>query len=71
MTVMEEEKRVGRMESRRVYTGKVISLDVDTVRFPDGSSGELEMIRHPGASAIVPFLSDPRGQDPQVMMISQ
>ena len=64
---MEEEKRVGRMESRRVYTGKVISLDVDTVRFPDGSSGELEMIRHPGASAIVPFLSDPRGQDPQVM----
>ncbi|HMI47377.1 MAG TPA: NUDIX hydrolase [Gemmatimonadaceae bacterium] len=68
---MEEEKRVGRMESRRAYTGKVISLDVDTVRFPDGSSGELEMIRHPGASAIVPFLSDPRGQDPQVMMIRQ
>jgi len=59
------------MNSRRAYTGKVISLDVDTVRFPDGSVGELEMIRHPGASAIVPFLSDPSGGDPQVLMIRQ
>ena len=68
---MEGETKAGRIESRRVYTGKVISLDVDTVRFPDGSIGELEMIRHPGASAIVPFLSDPRGEDPQVLMIRQ
>lgn len=68
---MEGETKAGRIESRRVYTGKVISLDVDTVRFPDGSIGELEMIRHPGASAIVPFLSDPGGEDPQVLMIRQ
>ena len=68
---MKEEARPGRIESRRAYTGKIISLDVDTVRFPDGSTGELEMIRHPGASAIVPFLSDPRGEDPQVLMIRQ
>lgn len=68
---MEEEPRVGRVESRRVYTGKIISVDVDSVRFPGGSIGELEMIRHPGASAIVPFLSDPRGEDPQVLMIRQ
>jgi ADP-ribose pyrophosphatase len=61
----------GRMSSRRAYSGKVISLDVDTVRFPDGSVGELEMIRHPGASAIVPFLSDPAGGDPQVLLIRQ
>jgi ADP-ribose pyrophosphatase len=68
---MEGEENTGRIDSRRVYTGKVISLDTDTVRFPDGSIGELEMIRHPGASAIVPFLSDPRGEDPQVLMIRQ
>jgi ADP-ribose pyrophosphatase len=61
----------GRIKSVRVYTGKVISLDVDTVRFPDGSTGELEIIRHPGASAVVPFLSDPRSEDPQVLMIRQ
>jgi ADP-ribose pyrophosphatase len=68
---MKEEVKPGRIESRRAYEGKIISLDVDTVRFPDGSTGELEMIRHPGASAIVPFLSDPRGEDPQVLMIRQ
>jgi ADP-ribose pyrophosphatase len=68
---MEEETKAGRVKSSRVYTGKIISLDVDSVRFPDGSLGELEMIRHSGASAIVPFLSDPRGEDPQVLMIRQ
>ncbi|MDP9205483.1 MAG: NUDIX hydrolase [Gemmatimonadota bacterium] len=66
-----EKKKPGRIDSRRIYTGKVISMDMDTVRFPDGSIGELEMIRHPGASAVVPFLSDPRGEDPQVLMIRQ
>jgi ADP-ribose pyrophosphatase len=68
---MEGEIKPGCVESKRVYTGRVISLDVDTVRFPDGSIGHLEMIRHPGASAVVPFLSDPRGEDPQVLMIRQ
>lgn len=64
-------EKTGRIKSRRAYTGRVISLDVDTVRFPDGSVGELEMIRHPGASAVVPFLSDPLGADPQVLLIRQ
>jgi ADP-ribose pyrophosphatase len=57
--------------SRRVYTGRILNLDIDQVRFPNGSVGELEMIRHPGASAVVPFLSDPVGDDPQVLLIRQ
>ena len=61
----------GQVGSQRIYTGKVINLDVDQVQFPDGSVGELEMIRHPGASAILPFLSEPDGPDPQVMLIKQ
>ena len=60
-----------RVSTRRVYTGRVINLDVDTVRFPNGSVGELEMIRHPGASAVVPFLSDPGGEDPELLLIRQ
>ena len=56
---------------RRVYTGRVVSLDVDTVRYPDGSTGELELIRHPGAAAVLPFASDPRGADPTVLLIRQ
>ncbi len=59
------------IRSHRVYSGRVISVDVDQVRFPDGSVGELEMVRHPGASAIVPFLSDPAGDDPQVLLLRQ
>jgi len=59
------------LSSRRVYTGRIINLDVDTVAFPNGSSGELEIIRHPGASAVVPFLEDPRGADPLVVLIRQ
>jgi len=61
----------GKISSRRAYTGRVINLDIDQVRFPDGSTGELEMVRHPGASAIVPFLSDPAGPDPELLLIRQ
>jgi len=56
---------------RRIYTGRVVNLDVDTVRYPDGSTGELEMLRHPGAAAVLPFASDPRGADPTVLLIHQ
>ncbi|HEX2722989.1 MAG TPA: NUDIX hydrolase [Gemmatimonadaceae bacterium] len=64
-------ERTGGVSSRRVYTGRVVSLDVDMVRFPDGSTGELEMIRHSGASAVVPFLDDPQSMDPRVVLIRQ
>jgi len=60
-----------KLGSRRVYTGRVLNLDIDQVRFPDGSTGELEIIRHPGASAILPFLSDPAGDDAQILLIKQ
>jgi ADP-ribose pyrophosphatase len=61
----------GRVSTNRVYSGKVVSIDLDAVEFPDGSVGELEIFRHPGASAIVPFLSDPDGEDPQILLIRQ
>jgi ADP-ribose pyrophosphatase len=60
-----------KLSSRRIYSGRVLNLDIDQVRFPDGSTGELEMIRHSGASAILPFLSDPAGEDPQILLIKQ
>lgn len=59
------------LSSRRVYTGRVVSLDVDTVRFPNGNVGELEMLRHPGAAAVVPFLDDPADADPRILLIRQ
>ena len=60
----------GQLASRRVHSGRVIELDVDTVRFPDGSTGELDMIRHSGAAAVVPVLS-PDSADPEILLIRQ
>ena len=56
---------------RRIYTGRVVHLDVDSVQYPDGSKGEMEMLRHPGAAAVIPFASDPKGADPTVLLIRQ
>jgi len=60
-----------RVATRRVYSGRVLNLDVDTVRFPDGTSGDLEMIRHPGAAAVVPVLTADGSEDPQILLIRQ
>ncbi|MEP6571264.1 MAG: NUDIX hydrolase [Gemmatimonadota bacterium] len=59
------------LQTERRYTGRIIHLDVDTVSFPDGSTGQLEMIRHPGASAVVPFLDPVTDSDPRILLIRQ
>jgi ADP-ribose diphosphatase len=43
-----------RLDSRRIFKGRVVDLSVDRVRLPNGNVCELEMIRHPGAAAVVP-----------------
>lgn len=59
------------VSTERLYTGRVLNLDLDTVRFPDGSTGQLEILRHPGAAAVVPFLDPPDRPDPRVLLIRQ
>jgi ADP-ribose pyrophosphatase len=59
------------LSTKRVFTGRIISLDIDTVQFPNGNVGELEMIRHPGASAVLPFLDPMDAADPRVLLIRQ
>ncbi|WHZ27385.1 MAG: ADP-ribose pyrophosphatase [Nitrospira sp.] len=44
--------------TRNIYTGKVITLNVDTVQLPNGVTVDLETIRHPGAAAVVPIKDD-------------
>jgi ADP-ribose pyrophosphatase len=60
-----------KLGTRRMYSGRVINVDIDQVRFPNGRVGELEMVRHSGASAVVPFASEPSGEDPQVLLLKQ
>ena len=59
------------VSTSRLYSGRIIHLDLDTVSFPDGSTGQLEILRHPGASAVVPFLDPPGAADPRVILIRQ
>ncbi|MEP6618105.1 MAG: NUDIX hydrolase [bacterium] len=57
--------------STELYKGKIITLNRDLVRFPDGTVNEFDIARHSGASAIIPFLSDPKGDEPQVLLLRQ
>ncbi len=41
-----------------IYKGKIIDLSVETVTLPNGVIAELELITHPGASAVVPLKDD-------------
>jgi len=59
------------LDRRELYEGKIFRLDKDTVRFPDGSTSEFDIVRHPGAAAVVPFLSDPEGEEPQILLLRQ
>lgn len=61
----------GRVDSRPVYRGRIVDLSIDTVSFPDGSTGELEMIRHPGAAAVVALQRTSDTVDPEVLLIRQ
>ena len=46
------------MSTRHIYHGKVITLNIDTVTLPNGVTIDLEMVRHPGAAAVVPLKDD-------------
>ena len=41
--------------TRNIFTGKVLTLNIDTVTLPNGVTIDLEMVRHPGAAAVVPL----------------
>ena len=45
---------VERLERQHVFQGRIVDLSVDRVRLPNGNVCDLELIRHPGAAAVVP-----------------
>lgn len=64
-------KEFGRLARRGVHDGRIVHLSIDTVRFPDGSVGELEFIHHAGACAVLPVAGRLDDPDPDVLLISQ
>lgn len=45
-------------DRRQVYPGRVVDLWVEQVELPNGRVAELEVVRHPGAAAIVPVTAE-------------
>src|SRR5262245_22172601 len=41
------------IDIKSIFKGRVIAVNVERVRLPNGSVAELEIIRHPGGAAIV------------------
>lgn len=54
------------LSSEQIYSGRVISLHVDEVILPNGQQSTREIVRHPGAVAIVPIEASGR-----VVMVEQ
>ncbi len=44
--------------TREIYRGKIVHLFVESATLPNGKTFELEVVRHPGASAVVPLKED-------------
>lgn len=59
------------LRSEELHRGKIITLNRDSVHLPDGVVAEMDILRHPGASAVVPFLSGPMGDEPQILLLRQ
>ena len=43
---------------REVYRGRIVDLGIERVTLPNGVEVELEVIRHPGAAAVVAVDAD-------------
>lgn len=41
------------LESKLIYKGKVIQLELEQVELPDGKQSTRELVRHPGAVAVI------------------
>ena len=47
-------------EVKHVFTGRVIEVNIERVRLPNGAVADLEIIRHPGGAAVVAIDADDR-----------
>ncbi len=55
---MSDHLRERRIAGSRVYTGKILDLEVDRVVLPNGHETVREVVRHRGAVVILPLLGD-------------
>ncbi|WP_240413957.1 NUDIX domain-containing protein [Paenibacillus periandrae] len=46
------------LSTQQIFEGKIISLQVDTVRLPNGKTATREIVKHPGAVAVLALVDD-------------
>jgi ADP-ribose pyrophosphatase len=46
------------LKTEQIFAGKVISLQVDEVELPNGKVSKREIVKHPGAVAVIPVTAD-------------
>ncbi|WP_342537206.1 NUDIX hydrolase [Sporosarcina sp. FSL K6-3508] len=56
MKVLKFEERT--LSTEKIFTGKVISMQVDEVELPDGKIAKRELVKHPGAVAIIAITAE-------------
>ena len=46
------------MKTKHIFNGNIINVQVDEVELPDGNFSTREIVKHPGAVAIIPVTDD-------------
>ncbi|SFI57277.1 ADP-ribose pyrophosphatase [Paenibacillus sp. UNC496MF] len=46
------------VKTEPIFQGKIISLQVDTIQLPNGGTATREIVRHPGAAAVLALIGD-------------
>lgn len=57
---MEEKPVYVLEESKNIFDGRILTVKLERLRFDDGKKIEMELVRHPGAAAVVPVREDGR-----------
>ncbi|NLC71685.1 MAG: NUDIX hydrolase [Desulfuromonadaceae bacterium] len=47
-------------DKKEIFRGRVFSVGIEEHRMPDGRLSHFEIVRHPGAAAVLPLLKDDR-----------
>ncbi|MDI2588444.1 NUDIX hydrolase [Psychrobacillus sp. NEAU-3TGS] len=58
-----EEKTI---QTEQKFKGRIITLQVDDVELPDGQTGKREIVKHPGAVAVIALT-----QDKKIILVEQ
>lgn len=54
MSLLEEKT----LSSETIFSGRIISLQVDEVQLPNGKTAKRELVKHPGAVAVIALTDD-------------